>query len=142
MILERERDCCHRYCLIDRIENEPLQPIKEMGKLERRSTDVVIDNNATIAFVRWKDNKMLTVLSSKYGLNPTEKAKRYIKEKKSSVNIEQTHSVKKYNKTKCGVDHLDQNIATYMIVHRNKKWCCPFFRFCVDDCANNAFQIY
>ena len=74
MILERERDCCNKYCLIDRIENEPLQPIKEMGKLERRSADVVIDNNTTIAFVRWKDNKMLTVLSSKYGLNPTEKA--------------------------------------------------------------------
>ena len=36
-----------------------------------------------------------------------------------------------------GVDRLDQNIAL-----RSKKWCWPTFHFCVDLCANNAFQIY
>ena len=41
-----------------------------------------------------------------------------------------------------GVDRLDQNIATYMIAHRSKKWWWPIFRFCVNLCANNAFQIY
>ena len=40
------------------------------------------------------------------------------------------------------VDRLDQNIATYMIGHRSKKWWWPIFRFCVDLSANNAFQIY
>ena len=40
------------------------------------------------------------------------------------------------------VDRLDQNLATYMIGHRSKKWWWLIFRFCVDLCANNAFQIY
>ena len=53
-----------------------------MGKLEKGSTDVVIDDNAKIAFVRWKDNKVVTVISSKYGLNPSAKTKWYIKEMK------------------------------------------------------------
>ena len=40
------------------------------------------------------------------------------------------------------VDCLDQNIATHIMAHRSKKWRWPIFRFCVDLCANNAFQIY
>ena len=41
-----------------------------------------------------------------------------------------------------GVHCLDQNIAMYMIAHKSKKWWWSIFRFCVDPCANNAFQIY
>ena len=67
---------------MNRVENAPLKPVKEMKKLERGSADVVIDDNAKVAFVRWKDNKVVTVISSKYGLNATRKTKRYIKEKK------------------------------------------------------------
>ena len=85
---------------------------------------------------------MLTVTSSKSGLNPTAKTKRYIKEKKSRVDIEQTQFIKKYSEGLGGVDHLDQNIATFMIAHRSKRWWWQIFRFCVDLCANNAFQIY
>ena len=61
------------------------------------SADVVIDDIAKIAFVRWKDNKMVTVISSKYVLNPTAKTKQYIKGKKGQVDIEQPQCIKRYN---------------------------------------------
>ena len=127
---------------LNRVENAPLKPVKEMEKLERGLADVVIDDNTKITFVRWKDNKVVAVISSKYGLNHTAKTKRYIKEKKSKVDIEQPQCIKKYNEGMGGVDRLDQNIATYMIAHRSKKWWWPIFRFCVDLCASNTFQIY
>ena len=41
-----------------------------------------------------------------------------------------------------GVARLDENITTYMIAHRSKKWWWSIFRFCVDLCGNNAFQIH
>ena len=41
-----------------------------------------------------------------------------------------------------GVDHLDQNVATYMTAYRSEKCRWPIFRFCINICANNAFQIY
>ena len=107
---------------LNRVENAPLKSVTEMEKLERGSPDVVTDDNAKIAFVRWKDNKVITVISSKYGLNPTAKTKRYIKEKKGQVVIEQHQCIKKYNEGMGGVDRLDQNIATYMTAHRSKKW--------------------
>ena len=86
-----------------------------------------------------KDNKVVTVISSKYGLNPTAKTKRYMKEKKGWFDIEQPQYIKKYNEGMGGVDRLDQNIATYMIAHRSRKWWWTIFRFCVDLCANNEF---
>ena len=47
---------------LNRVENTPLKPIKEIEKLERGSAGVVINDNAKIAFVRWKDNKVVTVI--------------------------------------------------------------------------------
>ena len=47
---------------LNRVENAPLKQIKEIEKLERGSAGVVIDYNAKIAFVRWKDNKVETVV--------------------------------------------------------------------------------
>ena len=65
------------------VENAPLKPLKEMEKLERRSTDVKIHDNPKIDFMIRKDNKVVTVMSSKDVLNPTAKTKPYIKENKS-----------------------------------------------------------
>ena len=41
---------------LNRVENAPMKPVKQMEKLERGSAGVVIDDNAKIGFVRWKDN--------------------------------------------------------------------------------------
>ena len=38
------------------------------------------------------------------------------------------------------VDHLDQNISSYMKAHRSKKWWWPVFHFCLDLSVNNAYQ--
>ena len=113
-----------------------------MEKLQRGSDETVISDNAKIAFVKLKDNKVVTVLSSRYGLNPTAKKPWYIKEKKGRVYIELPQCIKKYNEEMVGVDRFDQNIATYMIAHISKKWWWSIFHFCIDLCANNAFQNY
>ena len=41
-----------------------------------------------------------------------------------------------------GVDRMDQNISTYKINLRSKKWWRPLFCFCIDVAVNNAFQLY
>ena len=92
---------------MNRVENAQLKPVNEMEKLEKASTDIVINDNAKIAFLRWKDKKVVTVISSKYGLNPTAK-----------TDIEQPHYIKKCNQGRSGVDLLKYNIATYMIAHK------------------------
>ena len=78
-------------------ENAPLKPIKGMKKLERGSTDILIDN-AKIALVRCKDNKVVTVLSSNYGLNLTAKTKRYTKERKVESILSNLDAIKKQHR--------------------------------------------
>ena len=107
--------------LLNRKENAPLKPVKEIEKLERESANVVIDENSKIAFVRWKDKKVVTFILSKYGLNPSTKTKWYMKEKKGRVDIEEAQCIKKCNKGMVGVDRFDQDMATYMTAHRSKK---------------------
>ena len=41
-----------------------------------------------------------------------------------------------------GVDRLDQNISSYMISHRSKKWWWPVLRFCLDLSVNKAYQLH
>ena len=100
-----------------------------MEKLERGSSDVVTGSNSKITFVRWKDNKVVTVASTLYGQSPMKKAQRYIKKKHGRVDIEQSKSIYQYNQGMGGIDRLDQNISTYMIGHRSKVWWCQFVVF-------------
>ena len=72
---------------LNTVEHAPLKSVKVIEKLKKGSADVVIEDNAKISFVRWKDNKVVTVISSKNELNSTakkkkQKQKQYIKEKK------------------------------------------------------------
>ena len=95
-----------------------------------------------VTFVRWKDNKVVTVASTLYGKEPMKTARRYIKDKGGRVEIDQPNSISGYNKTTGGVDRMDENIRAYMISIRNKKWWWPLFQFCVGLTVNNAFQRY
>ena len=127
---------------INRLENALLQPIKEMEKLERRASDVVTDKNSNLMLVRWKDNKVVTVTSTFVGKMPFRKAHRYVKAQNGRAEIDQPQSIFLYNKGMGGVDRLDQNISSYMISHRSKKWWWPVFRFCLDLSVNNAYQLH
>ena len=127
---------------INRVENAPLRPIKEMEKLERGASDVVTGRNSNLTLVRWKDNKVVTVASTFVGKMPLRKAHRYVKAQNGRAEIDQPQSIFLYNKGMGGVDRLDQNISSYMIGHRSKKWWWPVFRFCLDLSVNNAYQLY
>ena len=127
---------------INRVENAPLRPIKEMEKLERGASVVLTDKNSNLTLVRWKDNKVVTVASTFVGKMPLRKAHRYDKAQNGRAEIDQPQSIFLYNKSMGGVDRLDQNISSYMIGYRSKKWWWPVFRFCLDLSVNNAYQLY
>ena len=113
-----------------------------MEKLERGASDVVTDKNSNLTLVRWKDNKVVTVASTFVGKMPLRKAHRYVKAQNGRAEIDQPQSIFLYNKGMGGVDSLNQNISSYMISHRSKKWWWAVFCFCLDLSVNNAYQLY
>ena len=127
---------------INRVENVPLRPIKEMEKLQRGASDVVTDKNSNLMLVRQKDNKVVTVASTFVGKMPLRKVHRYAKAQNGRAEIDHLQSTFLYNKGMGGVDRLDQNISSYMIGHCSKKWWWPVYYFCLDLSVNNAYQLY
>ena len=88
---------------IYRVENAPLQPIKEMEKLERGASDIVTDKNSNLSLVRWNDNKVVTVASTFVGKMSLRKAHRYVKAQNGRAEIDQPQSIFLYNKGMGGV---------------------------------------
>ena len=123
---------------INCVEKAPLRRIKQMEKLERGAFNVVTDKNSNLTFVRWKDNKEVTVASKFVAKMPLRKAHRYVQAQIGRTEIDQPQSIFLYNKGMEGVDRLDQNISSSMIGHRSKKWWWPVFHFCLDLSVNNG----
>ena len=107
-----------------------------MEKLEIGASDVVTDKNSNLTLVRWKDNKVVTVASTFVGKMPLRKAHRYVKAQNGRAETDQPQSIFLYNKGMRGVDRHDQNISSYMIGHRSKKWWWPVCRVFLDLSVN------
>ena len=74
---------------INCVENAPLRPIKEIEKLERGASEVVTDKNSNLTLVRWKSNKVVTVVSTFVGKMLLRKAHRYAKAENGRAEIDQ-----------------------------------------------------
>ncbi|XP_070184500.1 piggyBac transposable element-derived protein 3-like [Littorina saxatilis] len=73
---------------------------------------------------------------------PVRNARRWSKQQRQFINIQQPQINKVYNATMGGVDRADQNIAAYRISMRTKKWWWPFFSYTLDLVLQNAWLLY
>lgn len=75
-------------------------------------------------------------------MEPAGSAKRWSTAEKRRIEIPQPYLIGQYNKNMGGVDRMDQNIATYRISIRSRKWWWPLFAYMVDVAMQNAWLIY
>jgi DNA excision repair protein ERCC-6 len=75
-------------------------------------------------------------------VNPLAKATRWSAQEKKKVLVDQPDMINQYNRNMGGVDRLDQNVGTYRISIRSKKWWWPLFAFLPDAAINNAWLLY
>lgn len=80
--------------------------------------------------------------STSAGVAPTGKAKRWSKAHKKHITVDQPASVILYNTYMGGVDRMDENIASYRINIRNKKWYWPMISYLLSVSMNNAWLLY
>lgn len=113
-----------------------------MKSSTRGSYDYRVDAESEIIVCRWKDNSTVTVVSNAHGIEPTQMVKRYSRDNRSKVIVEQPFLISRYNSNMGGVDRLDQNISKYRTGIRGKKWYSSLLTYLVDACVNNAFQLY
>ncbi|CAH2002199.1 unnamed protein product [Acanthoscelides obtectus] len=75
--------------------------------------------NSSIA---WKNNKIVSLVSTFCGTLPKSKADRYDKSQNKRVEIDCPKIVKEYNKHMGGVDLMDSLIGRYRIKLKSRKW--------------------
>lgn len=130
----------------NRIPNSKLPDKKEFMKksvprgshVERTTTFDGID----MSCVTWKDNKMVTLLSTYVGSTPVSSVTRYDKAKKEKVEISCPKIVQEYNKHMGGVDLMDSFLGRFHIAVRSKKWYLRIFFHLLDLTVINAWIIY
>lgn len=115
------------YCLDtvrrNRITNCKLPNEQDMKKEDRGTSYEFVGtlDNIDISSIVWKDNKLVTLISTFVGQLPESSAKRYYKNTKTSKEVKCPHVIKEYNQHMGGVDPLDANMARHKIYLKSKK---------------------
>ena len=128
----------------NRIPNCKFPSEKEFNKLKRGSScEYVADaDGVDLSVVMWKDNKIVTLVSSFTGEMPIHHVERVDKKLKKPVQVPCPNLVKEYNKHMGGVDFLDSLIGRYKIQMRTKKWYMRIFYHLLDLTLVNSWILY
>lgn len=126
----------------DRVEDAPLPNAKSMKKEPRGTYHQLTDADTGITLVRYHDNNVFTMASTSAGVAPTGKAKRWSRAQKKHIMLDQPASIILYNTYMGGVDRMDENIASYRINIRNKKWYWPMVSYLLSVSMNNGWLLY
>lgn len=116
-----------------RIPNWKLPTENEMKKEKRgTSAEYVADiDGVEVSPSSWKDNKLVTFISTFAGKIPTTEAKRWNKKEKN-VQAKCPYLVPEYYKHMGGVDAMDGLIGLYKIKIRSRKWYMRLFYHLLD----------
>ena len=127
---------------VNRVGNAPLMPTKDMDKksVPRGKSDYSSTNG--ILALRWKDNKIVTVLSSDAGFEPVKTVKRYDKNAKKKVDVTCPSVIKEYNGKMGGIDKSDMLTHLYKTPMRARRWYMRLFGYALDLCVCNAWILY
>lgn len=114
-----------------------------LKKMERgQSMEFLTDfDGTTISNTIWKDNKVVMLLSSFIGSEPTQNVQRYDRKKKERIQVTCPAVVRQYNKHKGG-DLLDSFLGKYRIKIRSRKWYIRLFHHLLDIIITNAWLLY
>jgi len=69
----------------------------------------------------------VTMASTDVGTENITSVRRYSQKQKKHINVTRPKVIAQYNQFMVGTDQMDQNIATYRIGVRSKKWRWPLF---------------
>ena len=127
----------------NRIGKPPLMPVKDMGKanVPRGTFDYMTTDDGIMA-LRWKDNKVVTMLSNDLGVEPVSSCSCYSKETKKREDVICPNVIKSYNANMGGIDKSDMLVHLYKTPLKSKRWHMRLFAYCVDLSLCNAWLLY
>ncbi|XP_070817945.1 piggyBac transposable element-derived protein 3-like [Chaetodon trifascialis] len=140
----KDKNCRYTGTVRDnRIGKPPLKSIKEMEKKAvPRGTCSYVTSDDGILALRWKDNKIVTLLSTDMGVEPTSSVHRYCSETKQKEEVSCPAVIKSYNSNMGGIDKSDMLVHLYHSPMKSKRWYMRLFVYAIDVSLTNAWVIY
>ncbi|XP_068086621.1 piggyBac transposable element-derived protein 3-like [Anabrus simplex] len=136
------------YCLgtlrRNRVPGLKLQSESDMKKNPRGTCEECVAkvDSVDVSAVAWKDNKVVTLMSTFVGSEPTKKVKRFDRKERKTIQVDCPKIVIVYNLHMGGVDLLDSIMARYRIIMRTKKWYIKLFYHFLDVTIVNAWILH
>ena len=125
---------------VSRIGKPPLMDAADFDDTPRGTIDFCTSEG--ILALRWKDNKVVTVLSTDIGISPAGEVKRFNNRLKKKVDIACPGVIKEYNGKMGGIDKSDMLTHLYKTPMRARRWYIRLFGYAVDLCICNAWLCY
>ncbi len=94
-----------------------------------------------IVFLAWKDNKVVSMVSTYKGSLPMTMVRRYDRKNKKHIDVQCPALVELYNKHMGGVDTMDAMIGRHKIKIKSKKWYLKLFFHLMDMAVVNAWLL-
>ena len=117
-----------------------LLPTSEFTKKKRGTLDYC--SSEGVMALKWKDNKVVTLLSSDTGIYPMSTVNRYDKETKTKRDIPCPNVIKQYNCHMGGIDKSDMLVHLYKTPFKAHRWYMRMFGYIIDVCITNAWLLY
>ncbi|XP_049767860.1 piggyBac transposable element-derived protein 3-like [Schistocerca cancellata] len=120
----------------------PLLSSNELKKTIRGNSDYQLDRNGVVLFVRWHDNRCVTIGTNFDKVESLGAATRYSRQASKNTQGQQPAVLKAYNTYMGGVDHNDWLVEKYAMVIRGKKWYWVLFTCMLVMAFVNAWLLY
>lgn len=125
-------------CRDNRTEKCPISDKNWMKKKPRGSADFRMSEG--VLAMKWKDNKDVTVVTN-FDSSTMKTARRYDRNARKFTTVPQPTCIDNYNTYMGFVDLMDQEVSTYRVRMRQRKWWWPIFSYMLSVTVNNAYQL-
>ena len=126
----------------NRVGHPPLKSVKDMGKKSTPRGTLDYCSSDGIVVARWKDNSVVTILSTDAGVEPIGSVERYDRAAKKKVPIPCPSVIEKYNGRMGGIDKSDMLIHLYKTPFRAKRYYMRLFAYLIDLIVCNSWILY
>ena len=118
-------------------------PSEAQLKLEGRGTFVSFhDKEDGLTLTRWFDNRVVTLLSTVFAVEPLHSVSRWDRKSKRPIKVPCPEVISQYNKHMGGVDKFDMLMACYRFPHKATKWYRRLFHWVLSAAVVNSWLHY
>lgn len=140
----KDKNCRYTGTARDNRVGQPL--LKSINEMEKKavppSTFNYVTSDDGILALRWKDNKIITLLSTDMGVGLMFSLYRYCSDTKRKEQVSCPSVIKSYNANMGGTDRSNMMVNLYRTPLKSKRWYMQLFAYAINVSLTNAWVIY